>query len=335
MRDGLLPDPRDELLHQPWGDTSMPWKDTWYFSLRDEESDQALNMHMTISANREPGTRVGVSISRGAQVSTQVLKSATGKDPAVVGNSLCTLQLLRPTGDSEHELRMIGELEGVCDYDITLRGQHFASYWDTMFPGFYAVGKTGQTYSHYEQMVVAEGWICWSGGPAVPFSGVGWRDRGWGRRKTEKMFDSGWDLVGAVLPDRSVFSFIALRNHERTADSPMPVGGWRSDTGVLAPLVAGTYHKDAMAWPTRLALEFSDGFTLVATKVRDSISLPAAWHDAEVSKDGAGVAPNMRDYWAVFADEQGREFPLFTNHCYTHRVDVFRGAEFAAAAANR
>ena len=34
---------------------------------------------------------------------------------------------------------------------------------------------------------------------------------------------------------------------------------------------------------------------------------------------------------ANFVDPQGREFPLFTQNGYVHKVDVFRGAQFIHA----
>jgi hypothetical protein len=320
-----LPNPQDEHLHEPTGDPSLPWKDTWYISMRDEESDQTLNMHMTISANRTPPTRVGVSVAQGTRAITEVLRNEGANSRESLGNELGRLDLVHLSGDGDHELRWVGELSQVS-FDITVKGQHYASFWDTMFPAYYATGKFGHQYSHYEQVVTGTGWIQWKGGEKVPFSGTGWRDRGWGRRKTEVTFNTGIDLIGGVLPDASVFSAIGLRSNEVAQDAPMPIAGWRSDTDCLVPLTGGLYHKDSMAWPAKLELEFLDGYRFSAVTVRRSASVAAAWHDAE--PEVSGIAHNLRDYYAVMEDQDGREFTIFSNHGNIHKVDVFRDAEF-------
>jgi len=140
------------------------------------------------------------------------------------------------------------------------------------------------------------------------------------------MFNSGYDLIGGVLPDDSVFSLIALRSHEVAPEDPMPIAGWRADATTLVPAVGGVYHKDSMAWPSKLELEFLDGYRIDAHVVKRSASIPGAWHDAEPAGDG--VAHNIRDYWAVFEDDAGRPFTFFSNHGYLHKVDVFRDAQF-------
>lgn len=321
------PDPEDERLHQPVGDSDWPWKDTWFFSMRDEASNQMLNMHMTISANRNPPTRVSVTVADGFRTVTHVQRDEGLSSGDHVGNSLAGLDLVHLSGDSDHELLWKGDLPEVS-FAITVKGKHFASYWDAMFPAYYAVGKDGQKYSHYEQVVTGTGWIQWKGQERKPFEGIGWRDRGWGRRKTEKMFNTGFDLLAAVLPDDSVVSLIALRSHEVSADAPMPIAGWRSDTNTLVPATGGLWWKDAAAWPTKLQLDFLDDYRLDATLVHVSPSMQMAWHDAEPEPDGSGLAHAVRDHYAVFADAEGREFTLFTQHGYIHKVDVFRGSEF-------
>ncbi|KLL10046.1 hypothetical protein [Protofrankia coriariae] len=321
------PDPSDERLHQPTGDSDWPWKDTWFFSMRDEASNQMLNMHITISANRNPPTRVSVTVADGVHAVTHVRRDEGHNSHDHVGNSLASLDLVHLSGDSDHELLWHGDLPEVS-FEITVRGKHFASYWDEMFPAYYAVGKDGQKYSHYEQVVTGTGWIQWKGRDKVPFDGIGWRDRGWGRRKTEKMFNTGFDLLAGVLPDDSVFSLIALRSHEVAQEAPMPIAGWRSDATTLAPATGGLYWKDAMAWPARLRLDFLDGYHLDATLVRLSPSMQMAWHDAEPEPEGSGLAHAVRDHYAVFSDAEGRPFTLFTQHGYIHKVDVFRGGEF-------
>lgn len=50
------------------------------------------------------------------------------------------------------------------------------------------------------------------------------------------------------------------------------------------------------------------------------------WHDAEPEGDGIGV--NMRDYYSVFATEDGAEFTVFFNHGYVHTVDALKDSRF-------
>jgi hypothetical protein len=321
-----VPDPADERLHVPEGDPSLPWKDTWYLSLRDEDSDQTLNLHLTISANRTPPVRVGVSAACGGRLTTEVLRDGgLGDDEGGVGNELSSLELVHLSADSDHELRWVGDLPEVT-FDITVKGRHHAVNWDTMFAGFYPTGKEGHRYSHYEQLVAGEGWVQWRGEERRPFSGTGWRDRGWGRRKTEKTFNTSIDLVGAVLPDDSVFSLISMRSNEIAADAAMPVAGWRADGRSLVPAVGGTYHKDSMAWPAFLELEFLDGYVLRATTIRRGPSIPTPWHDAE--PEGSGYAHNLRDYYALMQDASGRAFTCFSNYGDVHKVDVLRDTQF-------
>lgn len=320
-----LPNPADERLHTPIGDASLPWKDTWYVSVRDEDSDQTVNMHLTISENRSPSTRVGISIADGGRFVTEVQRDDGDNSAERLGNALGRFELVNLTGDGDHELRWVGDLPDVS-FDITLKGKHWASFWDTMFPSYYPTGKFGHLYSHYEQLVTGEGWVQWKGRERRPFSGTGWRDRGWGRRKTEVTFDTSIDLVGGVLPDDSVFSAIALRSNEVAKGAPMPIAGWRASADSLSPLTGGLYYKDSMAWPARLDLTFLDGYRFSATTVRRTASLAAAWHDAE--PEASGIAHNLRDYYAVMEDGEGRPFTCFSNHGNIHRVDVFRDAEF-------
>jgi hypothetical protein len=326
-----LPKPEDELLHVPTGDPSLPWKDTWYISVRDDAINANVNMHMTVSANRSPDTRVAIGVSQGNQLVDRVLRADGINGDKVVGNGLARLEIVNLSWDSDHELRWVGALPEV-EFELTLKGKHLASLWDTMFAGYYATGKVdGQHYCHAEQVVTAQGWMRWAGGPELPFSGFGWRDRGWGRRKTQLMWDTGWDLVSAILPDDSAFSFIALRSHEVPRDAPMPIAGWRSIEDSLSPCVGGLYHKDAIGYPSRLELDFLDGYRLESRQVRRTGTVALAMQEAETGPEAPGLGACMRDLWAVFADSSGREFPLMTQSGHIHKVDVFRGAEFKYA----
>ncbi|MGQ0632825.1 MAG: hypothetical protein ACT4P1_17555 [Sporichthyaceae bacterium] len=326
------PKPTDELLHVPFGDESLPWKETFYISLYDHAANANVNMHMTVSANRTPNTRAAVGVTQGNHSVIQVCREDGAHSEKSIGNSMTRLEIVNLSWDSNHEVRWVGELDEVS-FDLTLRGKHFAPLWDTMFEGFYARGSddgaSGQVYCHTEQVVVAEGTLTWKAdGKIVPFNGFGWRDRGWGRRKTQLMWNTGWDLVSAVLPDDSVFSFIALRSHELPEPAPMPVSGWYSDATSLSPLVTGWYHKEATACPMAYHLEFDNGVVLDGSVVRPAGRVAVAMQEAEVGPEAPGVAATMQDYYAIFTDASGAEFPVFSQNGYIHKVDVFRGAQF-------
>lgn len=326
-----LPKPEDELLHTPIGNVNFPWKDTWFISVSDTKNGASVSMHMTVSANRSPSTRVAVGVSQGGRVVDEVLRSDGANSDKSFGNELARLEVVNLSWDSRHELKWSANLPDVS-FEFALRGKHFAPLWDTMFPGYFATGKTdGQFYCHAEQVVTAEGVVQWRDEEAVPFSGFGWRDRGWGRRKTELMWDTGWDLGAAILPDDSVISFMALRNHEIARDSPLPVGAWRSDASSLSPCIRGNYHKDATAYPRFLELEFSDGYVARLNRVRPAGTVALAMQEPDYSEAGPGLATCMRDYYTVFSDPYGREFTLYTQNGHVHNINVFSGADFRFA----
>jgi hypothetical protein len=325
-----LPAPEDELLHVPFGDESLPWKETFYISVRDDASNANISMHMTVSANRTPKTRCAVSVLQGSNSTIQVVRSEGTQNDQRIGNELSWLEMVNLSWDSRHEVRWIGKLDEV-EFDLTLKGQHLSTLWDTMFKGFFATGKTGQVYCHAEQIVTATGFLRWKGSKEVPFSGFGWRDRGWGRRKTELMWNTGWDLVAGILPDGSAFSCTALRSHEIPEPAPMPVAGWWTDGTSLSPLVSGEYHKEATACPKHIALEFANGRRVVGDVVRPTGRVAVAMQESEFGPGASIIAATMQDYYAILADPAGQQFSVFSQNGYVHKVDVFRGAQFVHA----
>jgi hypothetical protein len=320
-----LPLPRDELLHEPTGDPALPWKDTWYFSVFDERAGVHLCMHMTVSANRAPDTRVIVSARRpGGELVVLRREDGTHSDTAI-GNTLARLELVNLSWDSEHELRWI------CDgdqfgFDLVVRGVHFAPDFTALFPGVYPTGAQGHSYAHTEQVVRASGTLRWEGEPDRAVSAFGWRDRGWGRRKSEMTFGAGYDLIGGILPGGEAFAFTAMRNVEHGPDAPLPAYGYLSDAASVTTAVGGIYYKDSMSFPLELDLEFADGRRATGTQVRRASTLGTAFHEAE--PEVSGIAVGARDYYAVLADPEGREFCVFSNEGHTLLANVTRGSKF-------
>lgn len=326
-----LPKPEDEVLHEPFGDASLPWKETFFITLRDDALNANIQMHMTVSANRTPDTRCAIGVAQGNNSVIQVVREAGRHGDSFIGSSIARIDVVNASWDANHELRWVGDLDEVA-FDLTLKGKHFAPLWDTMFKGFYATGETGQVYRHAEQVITAEGTLTWKAdGKVLPFKGFGWRDRGWGRRKTQLMWNAGWDLVAAILPDDSVFSFIALRSHELPEPAPLPVAGWWSDATTLTPLIGGSYHKEATACPKAYDLHFENGKRIQGELVRPTGRVAIAMQESEVGSEAPNGAATMQDYYAMFRDPDGNLFPLFSQNGYIHRVDVFRDAQFIHA----
>lgn len=330
------PKPEDELLHVPMGDESLPWKDTFFFTVRDPERNANITMHMTVSGNRSPNTRVTCGAAQGNNITLQTCREDGTHNEKQIGNSMCRVEIINLSWDSDHEIRLVGDLDEVS-FDLNLKGKHWAPLWDTMLKGFFARGSedgsVGQFYCHTEQIVVVDGTITWKNdGIEQPFQGFGWRDRGWGRRKTQLMWNTGWDLVGGVLPDDSVFSFMALRSHEIPEPAPMPIAGWWADATSLSPLVGGFYHKEATMAPLEYRLEFENGHVIEAKCVRPTGRIATALQDAEFGVPGMpNMTPNMMDWYALMRDPAGNEFEIFTQCATMHRLDVFQDGQFIRA----
>lgn len=326
-----LPRPEDEYVHQPRGDESYPWKDTFFVVAHDPQTNACVNMHLTVSANRRPDTRCAVGVSQGNRSVSQVCREDGDNSTKSVGNSQARLEFINPTWGPDHEIRWVADLDEV-ELDLTIRGKHWATLWDTMFKGYYSGGEVdGQFYSHLEQIITLEGTLRWKDGEPQPFSGFGWRDRGWGRRKTQLMWNTGWDLMSAILPDDSAFSVIGLRQHELPEPAPMPIGGWWTDGTDLSPLVGGYFHKDATSHPLRYDLEFANGHRVAAEYVHFNGRVQVAMQESETGPEAPNLAVAMIDMFSTFRDGDGNAFPVFSEQGFIHKVDVFRDAQFIHA----
>lgn len=317
--------PENELLHAPVGDPSLPWKDTFYFSLFDEAHGVHLAMHLTVSENRTPNTRIAVGVRSGGRERVVVCREDGRPEPSVIGNSLALLEVVNLSWGPDHTLRWRCEAEEFS-FDVLVTGVQFAPHFDVLFPGVYPSGAQGHSYSHVEQLIRGAGTLRWNDGTQTTVDGFGWRDRGWGRRKSELTFGSGYDLVAGVLPDGSTFAFTGMRNVEHGSDAPLPVYGFHCDGEELSPAVGGHYFKDSMSFPAELALEFANGRRVSGVQARRTSTLGTPWHDAEPR--GSGIAAGGRDYYAVLTDPAGAEFGVFSNEGHMLLVDVTRGATF-------
>lgn len=325
MRAQWRPVPEDELLHQPSGDSSVPWKDTWYFSLVDVEADVHLAMHMTVTHGRPADTRVAVGVRAGGGELVAVRTEAGRHGDASLGNSLARLEVGNLSWDGGHRLRWVAEAPEFA-FDVQVTGVHFAPLFDTMFPGANPSGKLGYSYSHTEQVIRGEGTVRGRDGRERAISAFGWRDRGWGRRINELAFGSGYDLIAGILPGGSAFAFTAMRNVEHGPEAPVPAYGFLADGDGAVPAVAGTYFKDSMCYPTHLGLEFADGRRIDAAPAGRISTLSVPFHDAQ--PEVFGIAVNARDYYAMLTDSGGAEFPVFSNEGHALLADVTGGARF-------
>lgn len=325
METSWSPDPDEELLHQPWGDASLPWKDTWYFSLVDADAQVHLAMHMTVTAGQESDTRVAVGMRDLAGESVAVCTEPGRTDSRSIGNSLASIEIVNLSWDCNHQLRWTANTASF-EFDVTVRGVHFAPFFDTMFPGVNPSGVQGHSYSHTEQVITGTGVVKRQHGAEQCISAIGWRDRGWGRRVNELSFGTGYDLIAGILPDGSAFALSAMRNVEHSADAPLPIYGFLTDAEGAVPAVGGIYFKDSMSYPARLGLEFADGRRVYAEQIAHLSTLSVPFHDAEPER--FGIAVNARDYYATMADPQGRTFAVFSNEGHAMRSDVTATGRF-------
>lgn len=325
MPDDLSPLPSDELLHSPWGDERMPWKETWYFSLVDVDSGVHLAMHMTVSADRAPDTRVSIGM-RGSGEESVVVRHENGHNSDTsIGNTLAWLEVVNLSWDGDHQLWWRARAPEF-EFDVLVRGVHLAPFFDTMFPGANPTGQQGHSYSHTEQVIRGEGVVRWHGGSDQQISAFGWRDRGWGRRQNTVSFGTGYDLVAGILPNGSAFAFTGMRNVEHAADAPLPVYGFLTDATGAVPAVGGIYFKESTSFPLRLGLEFADGRRVDGELVHSISTLGVSFHDAAPEK--GSIAVGARDYYSMMQDPSGARFPVFSNEGHTLRANVTSGVRF-------
>jgi hypothetical protein len=324
-----VPRASDEFLHQPDGDPGMPWKETWFVGAYDLANGFALSLHMTVSPERPDDTRVAVAVRLGAREGLGVRTEAGCSDHDVFGNSLAQLRVVHSSWNSDHELQLVGDVDG-CSFDLVLRGNHWATLWDTMFPGFYQSGQTSShSYGHAEQSLSFSGTVGWSGAEPTAVDGWGWRDRGWGRRRSTSSFSAGYDMVDGVLADGGVFTLMAFRNPDLPADSPLPLGGWYSNDSTLVPAVSGTFWKDSIGWPERIELTFADGRAFRSRLHRRHFSIAVPFHDA--AHELVSAAHGIRDYFGELIDSDGAVFPMHANSGHMHVANVTASSTFVFA----
>lgn len=320
-----LPQPEDELPHQAVGDESLPWKDTWYISLFDSVADVNVAMHMTVSANRSPNTRIAVGVRALGHEWVVTRREDGHSGSAGIGNSLAGITPIHLSWDSHHTLRWWCSTDEFS-FEMVITGVHFAPFFDVMFPGVNPSGLHGHSYSHTEQVIRGQGTLTLADGTSREISGAGWRDRGWGRRKNDVTFNTGYDLVAGILPDGSAFALSAMRNVEHAPGAPLPVYGFLTDADTAVPAVSGDYFKDSLCFPSRLDLCFADGRRVVGEQAERRGSLGVSFHDAEPEMSGIAVA--ARDFYATLRDPDGAHFTVFSNEGHAMRANVTRGGKF-------
>lgn len=321
-----VPNPSDEFLHELVGDAALPWKETWFVNVHDLDAGFALSLHMTISPEKTPSTRVAIAARLGARETVQVAVGDRAPGEAVFGNAMASLEVVHSSFDSAHHLRLVGRTDD-CSFSFDVRGHHWATLWSTMFPGFYQSGSdSSHSYDHVEQSVTFAGQFAWHDEAPVEVSGGGWRDRGWGRRRSTSSFSAGYDMVNGALSDGSVFTLMAFRNPDVPIDAPLPLSGWLSSPDTLTPAVSGRFWKDSIGWPTHVDLTFADGRAIELTLRQRRFSIAVPFHDAahEVIADAHGI----RDYFATFTDADGALATVHANSGHMHLANVTANAQF-------
>lgn len=304
-----VPRAEDEFPHPlPDPNSPLPFKDTWYLAFRDDAADVTMTVHLTLSANRAPGLRATFALHHGRRsvLETRYMTPTVTGDS--IGSELLTLQIVNPawTADKHLRLSVRHEADGLpIALDVDFRGRFFGANSATLTPGLVPTTEGLQGLGHAEQACTITGTLRW-GPDEVDLSGVGYRDRSWGYRKSDKMASNGYSFVQLHLPEVTC-GLLAWQSPDASPDAPLPVGAWMADAHGVQAATEGLLHLSAEGRLDRLVLSFTGGRTIdVRTKAiqaelhypyhepeMDGLALGTlCWdqHVAVESADGAGAA---------------------------------------------
>jgi hypothetical protein len=321
-----LPDADDELPHTPSGlRDDLPWKDTYWFSFRDEKHDVTGAVHLTVSANRSPGFRAAVALRhKGAQVLRTVYEVPVRTDDSF-GGSLVTLRVLDGHWDTRKHLQLTFDTGDVAG-TVELGGRHLGPNLALLCPGLLPSASAVELSGHAEQGTVMTGDIRWAG-DALHLEGYGHRDRSWGYRKSDGMNLLGYTFAGVHLPGATL-GFLGWQHPNADADAPLPVGVWLADDTGVYPAVDGYYRRSAEGRPESCAFTLSDGRRVEARTVEPTAELFYAYHEPEL--DGPAIGTFSWDQHVIMDSPDGPARGIF-NHGSAFMADVFRNARFCAA----
>jgi hypothetical protein len=309
----------DEFPHRPpAGSDALPWKDTWWFAFRDEAADVTAALHLTISPNRHPGSRVTVAVRRGA---TQIVDWASGEADAGGADFGCPwlgVDVVDPAWSSAKRLRL-HLTHPLVSGDLEVRGRFLAPLVGAVAPGLVPTADEGVALAgHVEQLAGFAGTVRIAGDDTA-IDATGFRDRSWGFRKSDQMAPAGTILVAADLGDRAcaLLSWVAP---SAAPGQPVPVGGWLADDERVVAATAGRYLRDSAGRPTALDVSFTDGTVLRSGKLEATGELQYPFHEPEY--DGPAVGTIVLDH---HFRSPGMRWG-FADHGIPFDADPWRGA---------
>lgn len=322
-----LPAAEDELPHTPSGlRDDLPWKDTYWFSFRDEKADVTGSVHLTVSANRAPGLRAAVALRhRGAQVLRTAYEAPVRSDDSI-GGELVTLRVIDGHWDTRKHLVLTFDT-GLVAGTVEFGGRHLGPNLALLCPGLLPTASAVELSGHAEQGAVITGDIRWAG-DAMHLEGYGHRDRSWGYRKSDGMNPLGYTFAGVHLPGATI-GFLGWQHPDAGAGEPVPVGAWLADDSGVYPAVDGYYRRSAEGRPDTCGFTLSDGRSVEARSVEPTAELFYAYHEPEF--DGPAMGTISWDQHVLMDSPDGPARGIF-NHGSVFLADVFRNARFCAAA---
>lgn len=326
MNDLPIPAAEDELPHPlPLEDHGLPWKDTWWFGLRDEDESFVAAFHITLSPNRRPGCRTSVVIRDGDRDLVDVTSTSPVAGP-LIGTPVLGLEIVEPAWDASTCLRLRVRHDQVTA-DLEVTGCFLGVDLGALAPGILPAGYHGQLLHHAEQAVRFQGEVRWTGGPTRPVAGRGFRDRSWGLRKSERMFSGGTLFGGLHLegPEPAGMGLLAWRHPDVDPSSLVPAAAWWADDQTIVGATSGRYLRGGDGRPSSLELHFSDGRSVVAPDLRNVAEILYSFFEPDL--DGTAIAITCFDHH-VRSDQAGMSGIL--NHGDPFLADALRHSEFVS-----
>ncbi|HET7721371.1 MAG TPA: hypothetical protein VFK43_15500, partial [Acidimicrobiales bacterium] len=173
----VLARPEDEYPHQPPPDgDGRPWKDTWWFAFRDDVADVTAALHLTLSPNRRPGSRITVAVRHGAAQLVDWTSTEPDTGTAAFGCPWLGVEVVDPAWSSAKRLRLhlrhplvSGELE--------VHGRFLGPLVGAVAPGLVPSGEGSVSLAgHVEQLASFAGTLRIAGSDTT-IDATGFRDR--------------------------------------------------------------------------------------------------------------------------------------------------------------
>jgi hypothetical protein len=317
----VVPAAEHEYPHRlPPGSDPRPWKDTWWFGFRDDNADVTGALHLTLSPNRGPGSRITIAVCHGA---TRIVDWASTEPDAGAADFGCPwlgVDVVEPAWSSAKRLRLRLRHPQVAG-DLELQGRFLGPLVGAVAPGLIPTSEDGIALAgHIEQVATFTGSLRIAGVDTA-ITACGFRDRSWGFRKSDRMAPLGTILVAFDLGDRAG-ALLSWSPPSAAPDQRLPVGGWLADDKTVVAATAGRYRRDSAGRPLALDVKFGDGTVLRSDGLEATGDLQYAFHEPEY--DGAALGTIVLDHH--FRSPELRW--AFADHGIPFEADPWRDADW-------